>query len=636
MSSAEHAAAPAAEIDPRQARHWLLRLLPIVAGYRALCLATVTVTVAYALFHSIVPALLGKTVDALASAAKAGDSSKLRLFIALLIAAGVARSITGYLSRLTLYRLSYCIEGDLRSLIYHHLTRLPFSFHDQARVGQLVSRANADVRAVQQFLVFAPYVAMISASFLLALSYMLSVNVFLALLALFPLPAIFLLSLRFRSVMFPMSWLVQSRLAEVATIVDENINGQLVIKLFAQEESQTGLLRRAAAHLRWAVVTLIEARSRYTVWIENLPAFGQLAVLLYGGWLVIHGGLGLGDLIAFNLYILLMQVPFQMLGFLIVLGQNAAASAQRIFDILDQPAGAGEAPTASDLAAPSGAVRFEEVAFSYGGERTVRNGRPLLDGLSFDIAAGETVGVVGRIGSGKSSIARLLLRFYDTEGGRITLDGHEIDQITRSSLRDHVVLVPDESFLFSASVRDNITYGRPGAREEDIMNAARAAQAHELIEALPKGYDTVLGEKGATLSGGQRQRIGLARALLLDPTVLILDEATSSIDVSTEEQIHRALRELRRAKTTILIGHRLSTITMADRILFLHDGTIVATGSHQDLMETEPRYRQVLMQPEPEASETPARAESDEEHYRRIRAGIQMPSVIAWKESFDV
>lgn len=628
---------PRAEIHPDQKKHWFLRLLPIVRSYKALCGAAAAFAFAYALLQSAVPALLGKTIDAISLAAQAGDSSALRLFIALLAGAGVARSAMGYFSRVTLYKLSYLIESDLRANLYNHLTRLPFFFHDQARTGQLVSRANADVRAIQQVLVFAPYMVMISASFLLALAYMLSIDLLLTLLVVVPLPAIFLLGLRFRSAMFPLSWLVQSRLAEVATIVDENINGQQLVKLFAREEHQIGLLQKAAARLRWAAVTMVESQARYSVWIENLPAFGQLLVLLYGGWLVIQGRMQIGDLIAFNIYILLMQVPFQMLGFLIVLAQNAAASARRIYDILDHPAEPDDGQDARRLDQVSGRIEFDRVSFSYGGERTAPDGRPLLDGLSLEIAPGETVAIVGRIGSGKSSIARLLLRFYEVADGRIALDGHEIRQIERASLRRHVALVPDESFFFSASVRDNIAYGRPQASDAEIAAAAAAAQAHELIAALPAGYDTVLGEKGTTLSGGQRQRIGLARALLLDPAVLILDEATSNIDVATEEKIHQTLKELRRNRTTILIGHRISTITQADRILFLENGAVAATGTHRDLMETVPAYRQTLMQPEPGKAEAPPpREETDEEYYRRIRAGIQMPAVPTWKESFDV
>jgi len=320
-------------------------------------------------------------------------------------------------------------------------------------------------------------------------------------------------------------------------------------------------------------------------------------VLAFGGYMVIHGTLGLGAILAFNFYLLMLQAPFMMLGMIIMMGQRAAASAERIYEILDEQPTIVDRPGAVDLVDCKGDVRFEKVGFSYGPDLPA-----VLSDLDLHLRPGETVALVGRTGSGKSTVARLIPRFYDATAGRLVIDGHDVGDLTLQSLRANVGVVLDDAFLFSVSIRDNIAYGRPDADIADVEAAARAAGADACIRELPHGYDTVVGERGYTLSGGQRQRITIARTLLDNPPILVLDDATSAIDVQVEQQIHDALRVLMEGRTTLIVAHRLSTISLADRVVLLEDGRIVADGTHAELLETTPHYAEVLAQADPDAA----------------------------------
>jgi ATP-binding cassette subfamily B protein len=360
------------------------------------------------------------------------------------------------------------------------------------------------------------------------------------------------------------------------------------VKSFAAEEQEIRKLARAARRLQWASVTTIDNRAKYGPAMENLPRLGMALVLLYGGYLAIHGAVTVGDIVVFNQYVIMLQAPFRMLGMFMMMGQRAAASAQRIFEILDTEPEVADRPGAVDLVDCEGAIEFDHVRFGYG------EGTDVLKDLTFTIQPGETVALVGRTGSGKSSVTRVLDRFYDVRDGAVRIDGRDVRDLSLVSLRHHIAMVTEEPFLFSASVRDNIAYGRPDADLEDVQRAAKAAGAHEFVLLLEDGYDTLVGERGYTLSGGQRQRIAIARALLADPEILVLDDATSAIDVRVEAQIHDALKQVMKDRTTIVIAHRLSTIHLADRVLLIEGGQIVADGSHADLMATEPRYVEVL------------------------------------------
>lgn len=579
---------PRATVDADPAKGWLARVAPVVLARRWLLGGSMALALIAMLAQVAVPAVTSRAIDE----ALVDQTRPLGGFVVVLLALAAVRGVCAFGYRYGLYRLAYHIETDLRSVVYRHLTRLSFSFYDRVQSGQIISRANADIRSVQMFLAFAPLISLSVLSFFVALGFMLSIDVPLTIAAVAPLPLVYLLGVKLREQVFPLSWISQARQADLATIVDENVNGVRVVKSFAAEQRQLQALARSARRLQWANVATADARARFAPVMENLPRLGQVVVLGYGGWLVIEGRIQIGVLVAFNAYILMMQVPFRLLGFFLMLQQRAAASAGRIYELLDERPDVVERPDALDLVDPAGRVELVDVWFGYGTADAA--GPDVLRGCSLTVEPGETVALVGATGSGKSTIARLLPRFYDVRAGAVRIDGHDVRDLTLTSLRAAVGLVLDEPFLFSATVRDNIAYGRPDASLEEVQAAARAALADEFVASLPDGYDSVVGERGYTLSGGQRQRLAIARTLLVNPPVLVLDDATSAIDVRIEEEIHDALRTLLAGRTTIVIAHRLSTIALADRVVLLDGGQVVASGSHAELLATEPRYAAVL------------------------------------------
>jgi ATP-binding cassette subfamily B protein len=489
------------------------------------------------------------------------------------------------------------MEFDLRNIIYEHLTRMSFGFYDRVQSGQLISRANSDIRSVQMYLTFAPAILVQCAVALVAFGYMLSINVPLAFVAMSTTPLVYFSSVRMRKSIFPVSWLIQSRLADVATIVDENINGVRVVKSFVAEPRELRTLAKAADRLKWAYIQDADIRARFTPTVQNLPQLGLALILLFGGYLAIHDHLPVGAILAFSAYITMLQPPFQLLGMLIMLGQRAKASAGRIYQVLDEEPTILDRPGAIDLTQCKGDVSFESVDFAYA------DGAAVLSDFSLHLKPGETVAMVGRTASGKTTVSRLLPRFYDVTAGAVKVDGADVRDLTLASLRAHIGVVLDEPFLFTASIRDNIAYGRPDAHIGDVQAAARAAGAEAFILALPDGYNTVVGERGYTLSGGQRQRVAIARTLLVNPPILILDDATSAVDVQVEQEIHEALRVLMEGRTTLVVAHRLSTIGLADRVVLLDDGRIVADGTHAELLASTPLYVEVLAQVEAEDAE---------------------------------
>ncbi|MGO9912341.1 MAG: ABC transporter ATP-binding protein [Acidimicrobiales bacterium] len=586
IAEASRYAPPRATIDTDSSKSWLRRAMPIVKAHRAGFLTALSLSFLGLILQVQIPNLLNKAINN----SIVFHTVPIHFYVEWILALGLTGGLAGYISRLAIYKTAYSIEFDLRNIIYEHLTKMSFSFYDKVQSGQLISRANSDIRSVQMYMTFAPLILLQCAIVFVAFGFMLSISVPLAFIALVTMPGVYFVSVQMRKSMFPVSWLIQARLADVATIVDENVNGVRVVKSFAAEDQQLKDLAKAATTVEWAYIKDADLRARFTPAVQNLPQLGLVLVLLFGGWMVLQGHLGIGAIVAFNSYLLMMQIPFTMLGMLIMMGQRAAASAERIYEILDERSEIIDKPGAIDLINCRGDVHFDHVDFGYpGGDRP-----RVLENFDLRIRPGETVALVGRTGSGKSTVARLLTRFYDVTGGSVRVDDHDVRDLTVASLRANIGIVLDEPFLFSISIRENIAYGKPTATLAEIQAAARAANAAEFIEELPEGYDTVVGERGYTLSGGQRQRIAIARTLLVNPPILVLDDATSAIDVHVEQQIHRSLSTLMQGRTTLIVAHRLSTISLADRVVLLDDGRIVADGRHAELLQSSPLYAEVL------------------------------------------
>jgi len=576
------------------------RLVPIARSHRRPLLTGIVVGTIALVLNVAVPAVAREAIDSTIG----GDQKKLTTWAIILICVGLGRFVAGALYRISLFRVAWGVETDLRALLYAHLTKLSFSYFDRTQSGQIISRANSDIRSIQVLLAFGPLIAMSIISFLLAFAFMMTLHVRLTLVALCTLPGVYFFGQKLRHSVFPLTWVSQARLAELATIVDENINGTRVVKSFAAEEHQIGLLQKAARHIEWVNVQAIKERAKFNPIIEALPRVGMAVVLLYGGLLAINDDVSIGTLFAFNAYVIMLQAPFRMFGFLLLQAQRASASATRIFEVLDENPEIVDSPEAVTLSKVRGEITFENVCFSYQNRLSQFNndslvkGSEIISNLDLSITPGETVAIVGRTGSGKSTVARLLTRFYDVDSGKICIDGRDIREIKLDSLRHHVGVVFDEPFLFSTSIAENISYGNPTASSAEIVNAAKSAQAFEFINDLSKGFETIVGERGYTLSGGQRQRIALARNLLEDPNILILDDATSAIDIQVESRIHDSLRNHLEGRTTLLIAQRISTIALADRVLLLDGGKIVDEGTHKSLMENNPLYTSILAEAE--------------------------------------
>ena len=607
---------PKATISPDTTQSWIRRAAPIVMSHKKQWFAALIFAFAGLMIQVWIPLLLQNGItDALVH-----NTGALRDYVIFIAVLGVFTGLFGYISRSNLFKVAYSIEFDLRNTLYEHFSRMSFPFYDRVQSGQLISRANSDIRSVQMYLTFAPMILVQCSIAIVAFCFMLSISVPLAFVAMVSMPFIYVVGIRMRRKLFPVSWLIQSRLAEVATVVDENVNGVRVVRSFAAEQQQLGQLGTAADRVQWAYIKDADLRARFTPLVQNLSQVGLVFVLLVGGWMIIHDHLPVATIISFNLWLVMMQAPFMMLGMLIMMGQRASASAARIYEILDEHPTIIDRPGASELVDSAGDVVFDDVTFAYaadsllskpdGEDESVQ--RDVLHHLNLHLRPGETVAMVGRTGSGKSSLARLLPRFYDVTGGAVRVDGHDVRDLTLTSLRANIGVVLDEPFLFSVSIRDNISYGRPDASLDEIKAAAESAGAATFISHLPDGYDTVVGERGYTLSGGQRQRIAIARALLVNQPILILDDATSAIDVKVEQRIHSALRELMKGRTTLIIAHRLSTISLADRVILLDGGQIVADGTHAELLASTPLYSEVL-----------AQAASEEEAAVEAAAGVE-------------
>ncbi|RFA14380.1 ABC transporter ATP-binding protein [Subtercola boreus] len=484
------------------------------------------------------------------------------------------------------------VQNDLRNGMHDHLQTLDFASLDRMPTGQLVSRANSDATLVQGLLMMLPIMSGNIILMLLSLVVMFVLSPLLALVALVVTPLLVLISYRMRARLLPATWDAQQREGDVAQMVDEDVTGVRVVKAFGRERREIDRMIGTSSSLYGSEMRAVRIQSRFQPLLEAVPTLGQVAVLAFGGWLALNNQLTIGTFLAFSAYVSQLMAPARQLAGILTVGQQARVGIERIFQLLDQRPAIVDAPAAVPLPAGGGAIDFTGVRFFYGAEGS--GGAPVLDGFDLHIRAGERVAIVGPSGSGKSTVAALVSRFYEPDAGTVSVDGIDVRQLRLASLRRQVGVVFEESFLFSSTIRANIAYGRPGATDAEVEAAARVAEAHDFIGRLPLGYDTVVGERGLSLSGGQRQRIALARAILYDPRILILDDATSAIDAKTEERIHRGLQEALGRRTVLLIAHRESTLHLADRIVVLEEGRISDSGTHSELLERSTTYRELL------------------------------------------
>ncbi len=566
---------------------WIRRMLPFLKPHRR----HVAMAFGAALLGSALAALTPIVERQIVDNVILHHRSPLAPWLALLVVAGTVRFGAAYVRRYIGGRIGFDVQYDIRNTVYDQLQRLDFARHDEMQTGQVVSRANSDVTLIQSALAFLPLMA---GNILLVGASLVIMTIFSPLLTavtLVVVPAVALVALRMRDQVFPATWDAQQQAGQVAGVVDEAVTGVRVVKGFGQEEREIARLAASADRLYRSKMRAVRLKARYQPLLQALPIFGQVAIVALGGWLALHHRISVGTFLAFSTYLLGMVAPARMLSGLLTIGQQARAGAVRILDLLDSVPTVGEKPGADVLPPARGEVSFDRITFGY------LRSEPVLDDFELHLAPGETVAVVGASGSGKSTIALLLPRFYDVQAGTVRIDGTDVRDVTLGSLRHQIGVVFEESFLFSDTVRANIAYGKPDATMEEVEAAARVAEAHGFITALPDGYDTTVGERGLTLSGGQRQRIALARALLTDPRILILDDATSSVDSRVEEEIHATLRRVMEGRTTLLVAHRRSTLRLADRIAVVDQGRIVDQGTHEELLARCPLYRLLLAGP---------------------------------------
>jgi ATP-binding cassette subfamily B protein len=578
--------APGAEAGT-PAAGWVRRLRPYLAAHRGDVFWAFGASIAGLTVSAFTPVVEKIIVDDVISDGR----RRLAPWLALLVAAGVFRFAVAHVRRYVGGRVALAVQFDLRNDIYERLQRLDFARHDDFQTGQLVSRAGSDVSLVQGLLAFLPLMSGNLVMLVVSLAIMAVLSPLLTLVTLVVVPVILVVALRLRTTVFPASWDAQQRAAEVAGVVDEAVTGVRVVKGFGQEQRELDRLVATSEDLFGSRLRAVRIQARFGSALQAVPALGQVAVLGLGGWLALHHRLSIGTLLAFSSYLLELVAPVRMLSGLTVVAQQARAGAERIFELLDSTPVVTERPDAAALAPVAGEVAFQAVTFGY------LRSEPVLRDFDLTVRAGETLALVGPSGSGKSTISLLLPRFYEVQSGSVRIDGVDVRDVTFDSLRRQIGVVFEESFLFSDTVRANIAYGRPEATLDEVVAAARAAEALEFIAALPDGFQSRLGEGGLTLSGGQRQRLALARALLTDPRILVLDDATSAIDSRVEEEIHATLRHLMQGRTTLLVAHRRSTLRLADRIAVIDHGAVVDTGTHEELLARCRLYRLLLAGP---------------------------------------
>jgi len=532
----------------------------------------------------LIPWLIGKAVNAIED----GDKPDLLPLALAIVGAGLLRLGLTLVRRLVAGKVSLAVEFDLRQQFYAHLQRLDLGFFDSQQTGQLMSRATVDLQSIRFFLGYGLiFITQNLLTITLAAVVMIAINPLLALVALIPAPFVILTATRYSQISRPAQQEVQQRIAELTAEAEENVSGIRIVKAFAREEHQLRRFQRAVARVFEQSIYTTRVQAFFSPLIGLLPQIGIALVLLVGGREVIDGNLSLGAFVAFYTYVGMLAGPMRSLGMALGMAQRAVASGNRMFEVLDREPAIQSPPGAPALPAGGGAVEIRGATLRYNG------GLPSLTNVDLAVEAGTTVALVGPSGSGKTSLVGLIARLYDPSEGSVLVDGADVRDVDIESLRSQIAFVADDSFLFTASVAENIAYARQDASMDEIEAAARRAQADAFIRELPDGYETRVGERGLTLSGGQRQRVAIARALLADPRILILDDATSSVDATTEAAIKAGLREAMAGRTTFIIAHRLSTVSLADEIVVMDGGTIVDRGTHEELLEGCGFYREI-------------------------------------------
>ncbi|MGW0933368.1 ABC transporter ATP-binding protein [Streptomyces sp. NPDC002666] len=570
-----------------QPRGWGRRLSGYAWRYRRNVLLALGSSLAGMAVMALVPLVTKVIIDDVV----VGHTRSLAVWTGLLIVAAVLVYVSTYIRRYYGGRLALDVQHDLRTEMYGTITRLDGRRQDELSTGQVVGRATSDLQLIQSLLFMLPMTIGNVLLFLISLVIMAWLSPLLTLIAVAVAPALWFIARRSRTRLFPATWYAQSQAAAVAGVVDGAVSGVRVVKGFGQEDQETGKLREVGRRLFAGRLRTIRLNSRYTPALQAVPALGQVAMLALGGWLATRGEITLGTFVAFSTYLAQLVGPVRMLAMVLTVGQQARAGVERVLELIDTEPSLQDGTKELPAGTPAG-VEFDDVRFGYSEDR------PVLDGFSLTIEPGETVAVVGASGSGKSTVSMLLPRFYDVTHGAVLVGGHDVRELTLDSLRAAIGLVPEDSFLFSDTIRANIAYGLPDATDEQIEQAARSARADRFIAELPDGYDTKVGEHGLTLSGGQRQRVALARAILTDPRLLLLDDATSAVDARVEHEIHDALRQVMAGRTTLLIAHRRSTLGLADRIAVLENGRLADIGTHEELERRSALYRRLLTDPD--------------------------------------
>jgi ABC-type multidrug transport system fused ATPase/permease subunit len=534
----------------------------------------------------LVPLLTGKAIDAV----RRGDRSDLKLYALLIVVAALTRLAFTVVRRLIAGRVSLGVEYDLRNRLYAHLQSLELGFFDKQQTGQLMSRATVDLQAVRFFLGYGLiFLSQSTLTLVLGAVAMFYLQPGLAALSLAPVPFVVIIAFRYGRIARPAIQEVQQRIAELTADAEENVSGVRVVKAFAREQRQLARFRHSVSRVFDQSMYSTRLQAFYNPFIGFLPQIGLAVVLLVGGRKVVHGSLTIGEFTAFYAYLLMLISPMRTLGVALGMSQRAVASGARIFQILDRAPAMVVPDNAPALPEGSGRVEFRGASLRYEDANT-----EALSDIDLTVPAGQTIALVGTTASGKTSLVSLIPRLYDVTAGAVLVDGADVRDVDPDSLRSQIALVTDDPFLFSATVHENIAYARPDATRAEVELAARRAQAHDFVTEMHDGYDTRVGERGLTVSGGQRQRLAIARALLADPRILILDDATSSVDATTEQEIKEALREVMAGRTTFVIAHRLSTIALADEIVVLEAGRIVAQGRHDELLQRSDLYSEIV------------------------------------------